>query len=163
MPQPSTHIQGWAKEMELSWEKVSARLQPATAGHASLVLSKTVPFFCTSLYKVVSLFIGAGGFWGPPKSKMCLQKLRDLWIIWKRDYWGGRGHRCGWLTDWLTEVNILYVCTMQVVDKSLVLIQGWWKSSASHMSTEAPSRPSSSYSISLINRKTGSGVNREVA
>ena len=35
-------VQGWAKEMELSWEKVSARLQPATAGHARLVLSKTV-------------------------------------------------------------------------------------------------------------------------
>ena len=30
--------------MELSWEKVSARLQPATAGHARLVLSKTVLF-----------------------------------------------------------------------------------------------------------------------
>ena len=43
-------IQGGAKERELSWEKVSARLQPATAGHARLVLSKTVPFFCTSLY-----------------------------------------------------------------------------------------------------------------
>ena len=43
-------IQGWAKEMELSWEKVSALLQPATAGHARLVLSKTVPFFCTTLY-----------------------------------------------------------------------------------------------------------------
>ena len=36
--------------MELSWEKVSARLQPATAGHTRLVLCKTVPFFCTSLY-----------------------------------------------------------------------------------------------------------------
>ena len=36
--------------MELSCEKVSARLQPATAGYARLVLSKTVPFFCTSLY-----------------------------------------------------------------------------------------------------------------
>ena len=36
--------------MALSCEKVSARLQPATAGHARLVLSKTVPFFCTSLY-----------------------------------------------------------------------------------------------------------------
>ena len=44
-------IQGWAKEMELSWEKVSAQLQPATAGHARLLLSKTVPFFCTTLYK----------------------------------------------------------------------------------------------------------------
>ena len=44
------HLQGCAKERELSWEKVSARLQPATAGHARLVLSKTVPFFCTSLY-----------------------------------------------------------------------------------------------------------------
>ena len=43
-------LQGWAKEMALSWEKVSARLQPATAGHARLVLSKTVPFFCTNLY-----------------------------------------------------------------------------------------------------------------
>ena len=30
--------------MELSCEKVSARLQPATAGHTRLVLSKTVPF-----------------------------------------------------------------------------------------------------------------------
>ena len=37
-------VQGWAKEMALSWEKVSARLQPATAGHARLMLSKTVPF-----------------------------------------------------------------------------------------------------------------------
>ena len=36
--------------MELSWEKVSAQLQPATTGHARLVLSKTVPFFCTSQY-----------------------------------------------------------------------------------------------------------------
>ena len=36
--------------MEQSWEKVSARLQPATAGHARMVLSKTVPFFCTTLY-----------------------------------------------------------------------------------------------------------------
>ena len=36
--------------MELSWEKVSAQLQPAPAGHARLVLSKTVPFFCTTLY-----------------------------------------------------------------------------------------------------------------
>ena len=44
------HVQGWAKEMGLSCEKVSACLQPATAGHARLVLSKTVPFFCTSLY-----------------------------------------------------------------------------------------------------------------
>ena len=43
-------VQGWAKEMELSWEKVSARQQPATANHARLVLSKTVPFFCTTLY-----------------------------------------------------------------------------------------------------------------
>ena len=36
--------------MELSCEKVSAWLQPATAGHARLVLSKTVHFFCSSLY-----------------------------------------------------------------------------------------------------------------
>ena len=36
--------------MELSWEKVSAQLQPATAGHARLVLSKMVLYFCTSLY-----------------------------------------------------------------------------------------------------------------
>ena len=38
------------EQKKLSWEKVSARLQPATAGHARLVLSKTVPFFCTTLY-----------------------------------------------------------------------------------------------------------------
>ena len=44
------HLQGGAKEMALSCEKVSARLQPATAGHARLVLSKTLPFFYTSLY-----------------------------------------------------------------------------------------------------------------
>ena len=37
-------VQGWAQEMALSWEKVSARLQSATAGHARLVLSKTVIF-----------------------------------------------------------------------------------------------------------------------
>ena len=43
-------LQGWAKEKGLSWEKVSARLQQATAGHARLVLSKTVPVFCTTLY-----------------------------------------------------------------------------------------------------------------
>ena len=49
-PIEQTTVQGWAKEMELSSEKVSARLQPATAGHARLVLSKPVPFFCTSLY-----------------------------------------------------------------------------------------------------------------
>ena len=36
--------------MELSWEKFFAQLQPATAGHARLVLTKTVLFFCTSLY-----------------------------------------------------------------------------------------------------------------
>ena len=36
--------------MALIWEKVSARLQPATAGHDRLVLGKTVPFFCTTLY-----------------------------------------------------------------------------------------------------------------
>ena len=47
-------IQGWAKEMTLSWEKVSARLQPATAGHARLVLSKTVLFFCPALYLLPS-------------------------------------------------------------------------------------------------------------
>ena len=51
------HIQGWAKEMALSWEKVSAQLQPSTAGHARLVLSKTVPFFCTSLYSMVSYLV----------------------------------------------------------------------------------------------------------
>ena len=44
------YLQGWAKEMELSWEKVLAWLQPATPGHARLVLSKSVPFSCTSLY-----------------------------------------------------------------------------------------------------------------
>ena len=37
-----------------SFEKVSARPQPATAGHARLVLSKTVLFFCTSLYYILS-------------------------------------------------------------------------------------------------------------
>ena len=36
--------------MALSWEKVSAQLQPATSGHARIVLSKSVLFFCTSLY-----------------------------------------------------------------------------------------------------------------
>ena len=49
-PITAMHLQGWGKEMGLSWEKVSARLQPATAGHARLVLSKTAHFFCTSLY-----------------------------------------------------------------------------------------------------------------
>ena len=42
--------------MELSWEKVSARLQPATASHARLLLSKTVPFFCTTLYTYEFVF-----------------------------------------------------------------------------------------------------------
>ena len=40
-------LQSWAKEMALSWEKVSAWLQQATAGQARLVLSKTFLFFCT--------------------------------------------------------------------------------------------------------------------
>ena len=35
---------------ELSWEKVSARLQPATAGHARLVLSKQLEQIYTSLF-----------------------------------------------------------------------------------------------------------------
>ena len=43
-------LQGWAKEMELSCEKVSARLQPAIAGHARLVLSKQLEQIYTSLY-----------------------------------------------------------------------------------------------------------------
>ena len=43
--------------MELSCEKVSAWLQPATAGHARLVLSKTVLFFCTSLYTLLCIVI----------------------------------------------------------------------------------------------------------
>ena len=43
-------LQGWAKEMELSWEKVSARLQPATAGLARLVLSKQLEQIYNSLY-----------------------------------------------------------------------------------------------------------------
>ena len=30
-------------------------MQPATAGHARLVLSKTVPFFCTTLYIIFAL------------------------------------------------------------------------------------------------------------
>ena len=42
-------VQGWEKEMALSWEKVSARLQPATAGHARLVLSKQLKQIYTSL------------------------------------------------------------------------------------------------------------------
>ena len=55
-------LQGWAKEMELSWEKVSAWLQPATAGHIRLVLSKTVPFFCTRLYMRFRQFFGGVTF-----------------------------------------------------------------------------------------------------
>ena len=35
--------------MEPSWETVSAQLQPVTAGHARLVLNKTVPFFSAQL------------------------------------------------------------------------------------------------------------------
>ena len=42
--------------MELNWEKFFARPQPATAGHARLVLSITVPFF---LRKSVHLTLGA--------------------------------------------------------------------------------------------------------
>ena len=48
-------LQGWAKEMELSWEKVSAWLQPASAGHTRQVLKKTVLFsaqLCT-LYSAI--------------------------------------------------------------------------------------------------------------
>ena len=42
-------LQGRAKERELSCEKVSARLQPATAGHARLVLSKQLEQIYTFL------------------------------------------------------------------------------------------------------------------
>ena len=49
-------VQGWAKEMVLSWEKVSAWMQPAAAGQARLVFSKTVLFFCTTLYKVTESY-----------------------------------------------------------------------------------------------------------
>ena len=42
-------VQGGAKGMALSFEKVSARLQPATAGHARLVLNKQLKQIYTSL------------------------------------------------------------------------------------------------------------------
>ena len=45
-------VQRGVNLFELSWEKVSARLQPATAGHARLVLSKQVEQIYTSLYMV---------------------------------------------------------------------------------------------------------------
>ena len=45
-------------EMLSTCEKVTARLQSATAGHARLVLSKTVPFFCTTLYVRKTCFAG---------------------------------------------------------------------------------------------------------
>ena len=54
--------------MELSWEKVSARLQPATAGPARLVLSKIVPFFCTSLYTVMQRMTASKQ--APPSGKI---------------------------------------------------------------------------------------------
>ena len=50
-------LQGWAKELELSWEKVSALLQPATASHAWLVLSKTVPFSAQLCIKGLTLLV----------------------------------------------------------------------------------------------------------
>ena len=43
-------VQRGVNLFELSWEKVSARLQPATAGHARLVLSKQLKQIYTSLY-----------------------------------------------------------------------------------------------------------------
>ena len=44
------YIQRGVNLFELSWEKVSALLQPATAGHARLVLSKQLEQIYTSLY-----------------------------------------------------------------------------------------------------------------
>ena len=82
-------IQGRAKEMALSWEKVSAWLQPATAGHARLVLSKTFPFFCTTLYMIWKfnstilkigsglVFVGKGGRY--------VKSLREITMPWERD------------------------------------------------------------------------------
>ena len=43
-------VQRGVNLFELSCEKVSARLQPATAGHARLVLSKQLEQIYTSLY-----------------------------------------------------------------------------------------------------------------
>ena len=43
--------------MAPSCEKVSARLQPATAGHARLVLSKQLEQIYTSLYIHMSSFV----------------------------------------------------------------------------------------------------------
>ena len=51
-------VQRGVNLFELSWEKVSARLQPATAGHARLVLSKQLEQIYTSLYVVI---ISPGG------------------------------------------------------------------------------------------------------
>ena len=79
--------------MELSWEKASAQLQPATAGHARLVLNKTVPFFCTTLYRDVlkggpvllsNSQVRPGGIFLQPRAHLlvklctpCIQTLKD--------------------------------------------------------------------------------------
>ena len=42
--QPKHVLQGCAKKLVPGWEKSTAQLQTATAGHARLVLSKTVTF-----------------------------------------------------------------------------------------------------------------------
>ena len=43
-------VQGCAKKLVPGCEKSSALLLPAQAGHARLVLNKTVTFFGTTLY-----------------------------------------------------------------------------------------------------------------
>ena len=43
-------IQGCAKKLVPGWDKSSAQLQPALAGHARLLLNKTVTFLSTTLY-----------------------------------------------------------------------------------------------------------------
>ena len=82
-------LQCWAKEMELSWEKVSALLQPATAGHARLVLNKTVLLFCTTLYiqgGPTEVYSGNGSF-----IQTCAEK-RDCFVKHQPGMAG-----CGWL------------------------------------------------------------------
>ena len=101
LPAPAAiaHIQGWAKEMELSWEKVSALLQPATAGHARLVLNKTVPFFCTTLYSLNSAQITCQE--NPSAIRCCQMKKHSNsnWLGSKSGHVPVRGRGCQMSTD----------------------------------------------------------------
>ena len=74
----------------LSCEKVSAWLQPATAIHARLMLSKAVPFFCTGLYTLIMDSVHA---LGPRQNKVqviiCLNScwaVKSLYKIWSVKY-----------------------------------------------------------------------------